>query len=264
MSTQSKRVLFIGDIVGRTGRKAVKKALPGLKKRYRPHLIIANGENLAGGYGLTEKTAEEMFHAGVDLFTTGNHIWDKKESIGYIDKEDRILRPLNYPPGVPGRGTTVVSVEGTPVTIINLAGRVFMNHLDCPFRTVDEKLRKIQDRPSIIIVDFHAEATSEKLSMGYFLDGRVSAVVGTHTHVQTADERILPKGTAYITDVGMCGALDSVIGMKYEDAIYRLTTQMPRKFETARGRAIFCGVYLEISPEDGRALSIERIKLEVD
>ncbi len=263
MNTQNKRVLFIGDIVGKTGRRAVKKVLPVLKRQYTPHLVIANGENLAGGYGLTDKTTEEMFQAGVDLLTSGNHIWDKKESIGYIEKEDRILRPLNYPPGVPGRGSAILSLQGTSVAVINLAGRVFMNHLDCPFRKVQEELQRIKDTARIIIVDFHAEATSEKLAMGFFLDGRVSAVVGTHTHVQTADERLLPKGTAYITDVGMCGAMDSVIGMKYEDAIYRLTTQMPRRFEAAKGKALFCAVYLEISPETGLARRIERIQLEV-
>ncbi len=263
MNTQNKRILFIGDIVGRVGRRAVKKVLPTLKKKYQPHLVIANGENLAGGYGLTDKTAEEMFQAGVDLLTSGNHIWDKKESIGYIEKEDRIIRPLNYPPGVPGRGLAIVTAGSDQVAVVNLAGRVFMNHLDCPFRTIEAHLEQLKDKTPIIIVDFHAEATSEKLAMGFFLDGKVSAVLGTHTHVQTADERILPGGTAYITDAGMCGALNSVIGMKYEDALYRFTTQMPRKFETAKGIALFAGVYLEVNPDTGLAEKIQRLQIEV-
>jgi len=264
LNTQNRRILFIGDIVGRVGRKAVKKTLPKLKKDLSPHIVIANAENLAGGYGLTDKTAEEIFQSGVDIFTSGNHIWDKKESIGYIEKEDRILRPLNYPPNVPGRGWTVFTKGDLKICVVNLAGRVFMNHLDCPFRAIESALQEIKRHTNIIIVDFHAEATSEKLAMGFFLDGKVSAVVGTHTHVQTADERILPAGTAYITDVGMCGAINSVIGMKYEDAIYRFVTQMPRKFEPAKGKSLFCGVYIEISPTTGLAKKIERIQIGVE
>jgi metallophosphoesterase (TIGR00282 family) len=200
------KVLFIGDIVGKSGRTAVKAFLPKFIERYKIDFVLANGENAAGGFGITEKVAAEIFSLGVHILTSGNHIWDKKEAIPYLYKESRILRPINYPPGVPGYGSFIhTTQDGVKVAVLNVSGRVFMSNMDCPFRASEEEIKKIKELTNIIIVDFHAEATSEKMAYGYFLDGKVSAVIGTHTHVQTADEKILPGGTAYITDVGMTG-----------------------------------------------------------
>ncbi len=255
------KVLFIGDVIGRPGRVTVGNILPELKEQYRPQLIIANGENLAGGLGLTQGTAEELFAYGVDLLTTGNHIWDKKESLEYIDQEEKVLRPANYPQGVPGRGYTVVESEGSPpAAVLNLSGRVFMAPLDDPFVAANRIISKLSKETSIIILDFHAEATAEKIAMGWYLDGQVSAVIGTHTHVQTADERILPDHTAYITDVGMTGPIDSVIGMDKDTVIQKFLTQMPARFEVPKGDVVVCAVIVDIEPIAGGAISIERFQ----
>lgn len=259
------KVLFIGDVIGRPGRVTVGKILPELKEKYRPQLVIANGENLAGGLGLTQGTAEELFSYGVDLLTTGNHIWDKKESLEYIDQEQRVLRPANYPQGAPGRGYTVVELGGSPpAAVLNLLGRVFMTPLDNPFTAANRIISELRDEANIIILDFHAEATSEKIAMGWYLDGQVSAVIGTHTHVQSADERILPNHTAYITDVGMTGPIDSVIGMDKDIVIRKFLTQMPARFEVPRGDVMVCAVIVDIDPLTGRAMSIERLQRVVE
>lgn len=255
------KILFIGDIVGKTGRLAVKSLLPLIVNKYKVDLVLANGENAAGGFGITEKVASELFSYGIHVMTSGNHIWDKKESIPYIGKEARIIRPLNYPPGVPGYGSTAITMRGIRIGIINLSGRVFMSSTDCPFRVGMAEIERLRKETNIIIIDFHAEATSEKIAFGYYVDGKVSAVIGTHTHVQTADEKILPGGTAYITDVGMTGPSDSVIGIDKEQIIERFLLQMPRKFETARGGGIFSAVVIEIEDDTGRSTAIQRLML---
>ncbi len=255
------KVLFIGDVVGRPGRQAVKALLPRVAERYKASLVIANAENAAGGFGLTPQTAEELLGAGIHVLSSGNHIWDKKEALGLLQKDDRILRPLNYPPGVPGRGSILLSVQGRKVAVVNLSGRIFMPLLDCPFRTIKEELKDIKKETNLVVVDFHAEATSEKLAMAYFLDGQVSALVGTHTHVQTADEQILPGGTAYITDVGMTGPRDSIIGMAKEDVLRRFLYQMPQRFSVAKAPTMFSAVMLELDERSGKALSIQRLCL---
>ncbi|MFN3480974.1 MAG: TIGR00282 family metallophosphoesterase [Thermodesulfovibrionales bacterium] len=255
------KVLFIGDIVGKTGRSAVKSLLPLIVNKYKIDIVIANGENAAGGFGITEKVASELFSYGIHILTSGNHIWDKKESVPYIGKESRIIRPLNYPPGVPGFGSTTCNVRDKKIGIINLSGRVFMSNIDCPFRVGLSEIERLKNETDIIIIDFHAEATSEKIAFGYYVDGKVSAVIGTHTHVQTADEKILPGGTAYITDVGMTGPADSVIGIDKEQIIERFLLQMPKKFETAKGGGIFSAVVIEINDDTGKASAIQRLML---
>lgn len=256
------KVLFIGDIVGKVGRITLKALLPNLVDRYKLDIVIANGENIAGGFGITDKTADEILKCGVHIITSGNHIWDKKESVPYITKENRILRPLNYPPGVPGYGSILhTASNGAKIAVVNISGRVFMSNLDCPFRVGEKEINKLRESTKNIIVDFHAEATSEKIAFGYFVDGKVSAVVGTHTHVQTADEKILPNGTAYITDVGMTGSSVSVIGIETEQIIERFLYQMPMKFETAKGAGIFSAVVIEINEATGKATAIKRIQL---
>ncbi len=256
------KVLFIGDIVGKGGRTAVKALLPNLVDKYKIDVVIANGENIAAGFGLTESLVEELFRTGVHVVTTGNHVWDKKEIIPYISKENRLLRPLNYPPGVPGSGSIVLSLQnGLKIAVVNISGRVFMPGYDCPFRTGRAEIEKLSREAVIIVVDFHAEATSEKVAFGYFIDGRVSAVIGTHTHVQTADEKILPKGTAYITDVGMTGPSHAVIGMEINQILERFLTSMPTRFETAQGEAILSAVALEINNDTGRASAIQRLQI---
>ncbi|MCP2520648.1 TIGR00282 family metallophosphoesterase [Candidatus Aminicenantes bacterium AC-708-M15] len=255
----SVRILFLGDIVGRPGRKILENFLPQLKKAYNIDITIANCENAAGGLGLTEKVGLELL-SFVDILTSGNHIWQKKEAIPFIDGNKRIIRPANFPPGNPGRGSAILeNKKGYKIAILNLQGRIFMEPIDCPFRTADKEIEELKKVTPIIIVDFHAEATSEKQALGWYLDGRVSAVIGTHTHVPTADERILPKGTAYLTDVGMVGGLDTVIGIKKELAVSRLLTAFPCKFEVGKGRKILSGVYIEVDSKSGKALNIERI-----
>ncbi|BCG48420.1 2',3'-cyclic-nucleotide 2'-phosphodiesterase, Bsub YmdB [Citrifermentans bremense] len=256
------KLLFIGDVIGKPGREALSRELHRIVDRHMVDLVIANGENAAGGFGLTEETAQDMFKCGVQMITSGNHIWDKKDALEYIKREERIVRPANYPEGTPGRGTTIVKTPGgVKVGILNLEGRVFMNNLDCPFRCADREIAKLKEETAVILVDFHAEATSEKVSLGWYLDGRVSAVIGTHTHVQTADERILTAGTAYMTDAGMTGAFDSVIGVKKEEAILKFVSQRPSKFEVAKKDIRINAVAIEVDEKTGLALGIERINI---
>ena len=253
------RILMIGDIVGRSGRKAVKETLQTIRQELKLDMIIANGENAAGGNGITCEIARDFFNFGVDVLTMGNHVWDKKEIIPYIDREPRIVRPANYPPGTPGSGVGVYNINGVKVGVINLSGRVYLSNLECPFRLADELIKDINNETKIIFVDFHAEATSEKVALGWYLDGRVSAVVGTHTHIQTSDERILPEGTAYITDVGMTGPYNSVLGVKTDLVLQKFTTQMPVRFEVAEGPYQFNAVVVEVDEETGKAESIDRV-----
>jgi metallophosphoesterase (TIGR00282 family) len=251
-------VLFLGDVIGRPGRRAMDKFLPVLVKKYAPSLVIANGENAAGGSGITEEIGNELF-LQVDVLTSGNHIWDKKEALPYLDREPRLLRPANYPPGSPGRFSYVYEQAGGPkAAVLNLQGRVFMEPLDCPFRRADEEVAVLAAATPVIIVDFHAEATSEKQALGWYLDGRVSAVIGTHTHVPTSDERILPKGTAYITDAGMAGGRNAVIGIARSQALQRFLTSRPQRFEPSRDGLFLSAVFVEIDAKSGRALSIRR------
>ena len=253
------RVLFIGDVVGRPGREAILTFLPSLCQEYALDFVVANGENAAGGRGITQEKAQSLYELGVDFITLGNHTWDQRSLEKTIDEDMRIIRPANYPSGVPGRGYGIISKKGLKLGVINLAGRIFLAPLDNPFKIVTEIVNKLKEETQAILVDVHAEATSEKMAMGYFLNGRVSAVVGTHTHVQTADERILSQGTGYITDVGMTGPTDSVIGVKKESVINGFLTQMPFRHEVASGPIQLGAVVLDID-ECGRARSIERIQ----
>ncbi len=255
------RVLLVGDVVGRPGRKVVQEVLSSLIDRHQLDLVIANGENAAGGFGITRDTARELLDAGVDVITTGNHVWDKKEALALLEEEERVLRPVNYPPGAPGRGHCVVSTAGgVEVLVVNLSGRVFMDNLDCPFRAADELLARHEGRMPCRVVDFHAEATSEKRAMGLYLDGRVSAVCGTHTHVATDDARVMPGGTAYLTDLGMTGNEEgSVIGIEWSAVRRRFLTQMPSSFTLAKGVPVLHGAVVAIDRATGRARSIERI-----
>ncbi len=258
------RILFIGDIIGSPGRSAVSLHLPGLKKKEKIDFVVANGENAAGGFGLTPKVAEQLFSCGIDGLTSGNHIWDKKDIVETLAKDNRILRPANYPPGVIGFGSTVISTQGKKLGVINLSGRVFMRELDCPFRTALGEIEGLKERVEVVVVDMHAEATSEKIAMGWYLDGKVSAVIGTHTHVQTADERILPEGTAYITDVGMVGSLDSVIGVKKDIILERFLTQLPVHLDVAKENVALHAVLVEIDEDTAKAVSIKRIEIKPD
>jgi len=256
------RILFIGDIVGKPGRQAIEGLLRKVTTDHKIDFTIANGENAAGGMGITPPIAIEMLDQGVDVLTSGNHIWAKKEIFSFLDDELRILRPANYPPKVPGRGSGIFhSANGQKVGILNLEGRVFMKNLDCPFRVGEKEVGRLSRETNIIFVDFHAEATSEKMAMGWFLDGKVSAVLGTHTHVQTSDERVLDGGTAYITDVGMTGPLASVIGIRKEVALERLLTQVPWKFDVATEEVELQGVLIDTDPETGKAKDIKRIRV---
>ena len=255
------KVLFIGDIFGEPGRRAVARAVPRLVAKHQIDVVIGNGENVAGGFGITPELAEELFEIGIAVITTGNHAWDKKEILDYIPREPRLLRPANYPEGVPGRGSYVLETPGgEQLAVLHLMGRAYMPTLDCPFHVAKKELANLNKRAAAVIVDMHAEATSEKMAMGHYLDGEVTAVVGTHTHVQTADEQILPRGTAYLTDIGMTGPLHSVIGVKKELAIEKFLTGMPRRFEVASGPAVFCAVLINLDARIGKALSIERIR----
>jgi metallophosphoesterase (TIGR00282 family) len=254
-------ILFIGDIVGSPGRQAIKELLPVLKKEYSLNLTIANAENAAGGSGITPAVAQELFDAGVDALTSGDHIWKNKGIFEIIDKEERILRPVNFPLGVPGRGWAVFKTrDNIKIGVINVQGRVFMEAIECPFRTSRQAQEALSKETNIIIVDIHAEATSEKVALGWYLDGKVSAVLGTHTHIQTADERILPGGCAYITDVGMSGPFDSVIGRRIEDVLERFVTSVPTRFEVAKENIQLQGVVLDIDENTGGARSIVRIQ----
>ena len=256
------KVLFIGDIFGEPGRRALARAVPRLVAQRQIDIVIGNGENAAGGFGITPELAEELFELGLAVITTGNHAWDKKEILDYFPREPRLLRPANYPSGVPGNGSVVVeSAGGEQLGVLQLMGRAYMPTLDCPFQVAKKELAALKKRTAAVIVDMHAEATSEKMAMGHYLDGEVVAVVGTHTHVQTADDQILPKGTAYLTDIGMTGPLHSVIGVKKELAIEKFLTGMPRRFEVASGPSVFCAVLLDLDARLGKALSIERIRI---
>ena len=254
-------ILCVGDVFGEPGRRAVQMLLPKLKKQHEADLAIVNVENSASGFGVTPLIARTFLEQGVDVMTSGNHIWDKKEIIEYIARENLLLRPANYPPGTPGAGSIVVKAGPHKVAVLNLMGRVFLPQLDCPFRKADDELERLRAETPIIVVDMHAEATSESQAMGWHLDGRVSAVVGTHRHVQTADERLLPKGTAYITDLGLTGPVDSVIGVDPELALSRFISQMPNRFAPAKGPAMLQGAVIRIEPETGRGLSIERLRV---
>jgi len=253
-------ILFVGDIVGRPGRELIRKGLRALVDRYSLDLVVANAENSAAGFGVTKEIGDTLLEWGVDVMTSGNHIWDKKEAIEYIAGEPRLLRPANYPAGVPGRGTYVARTgDGRAVGVINVMGRVFMLNIDDPFAVVLREIENIRHQTRVIIVDFHAEATSEKVAMGWYLDGKVTAVIGTHTHVQTADERVLPNGTAYLTDAGMTGPHDSIIGMEKEPSLARFLTAMPSKFEPATGNPRLNGLVIEADDKTGRATGVTRI-----
>ncbi|MEW6377083.1 MAG: TIGR00282 family metallophosphoesterase [Thermodesulfobacteriota bacterium] len=259
------KILFIGDIVGKAGRQAIHRVLKKAIGDYGVEFTVANGENAAGGMGITPAIAIEILNEGVDVLTSGNHIWAKKEILPFLNDESRLLRPANYPAQVPGRGTGVFELrDGQKVGILNLEGRVFMKHLDCPFRVGEKEIEILRKQTNIIIVDFHAEATSEKMAMGWFLNGKVSAILGTHTHVQTSDEKILDRGTAYITDVGMTGPLASVIGIRKQVALERLLTQIPWKFDVATEEIELQGVLIEVDPKTGKAKNIQRIKVPLD
>ena len=253
-------VLVIGDVIGEPGRKAITRLVPDLRQQYGLDLVIANAENVAGGFGLTPPTAEELIDAGVDVLTSGNHIWAQKAIIPYLDGDMPIIRPLNYPPGVPGKGYIVRG----KVMVVNLMGRTFIGNFDCPFRAMDHLLDELKPKPPVIIVDFHAEATSEKVALGRYLDGRVSAVLGTHTHVGTIDTRLLPQGTAYVTDIGMVGPSNSVIGDDTEAVINRFLSMMPHRLSVGKGKIIFNAVLVKVDNNNGKALSIERISREVE
>ncbi len=254
-------MLFIGDIVGSPGREAVRVLLPGLKKEFALDFVIANAENAAGGSGITRPVAKELFGCGVDVLTSGDHIWKKKEIFEFINEEERILRPANFPAGVPGRGYGIFQARsGAKVGVINVAGRVFMQALECPFRTAMDAAEELSRQAKVIIVDVHAEATSEKVALGRYLDGKVSAVLGTHTHIQTADEKILPRGEAFLADAGMTGPYDSVIGRRVEDVLQRFLTAVPVRFEVASDDVQLHGAVLDIDEDSGRAKSIVRVQ----
>jgi hypothetical protein len=259
------RILFIGDIVGRPGRDLIRHGLNPIVEHHEVDLVIANAENSAAGFGITREVGDQLLAWGVDVMTSGNHIWDKKEALEYIGAEARLLRPANYPAGAPGRGTYLARArDGRTVGVINVMGRVFMPSVDDPFAVVLKEIESLKDRARIIFVDFHAEATSEKVAMGWHLDGRVTAVIGTHTHVQTADERLLPKGTAYLTDVGMTGPHDSVIGVQTEAALSKFITGLPARFDTATGNPRLNAVIIDADESTGRATGIERLSYGVE
>lgn len=261
------KLIFIGDIVGEPGRRAVRTLLPALRERHGADFVIANGENAAGGSGITPRVADEIFAAGVDVMTTGDHLWDQKEVSELLAKEKRFLRPLNYPPGTPGQGSAVFEIRSPKpevrnpiaIAVVNAQGRTFMPVLDNPFIVVPIEVARLRQRTNILFVDFHAEATSEKIAFARMLDGQVSAVVGTHTHVQTADEQIFPGGTAYLSDAGFTGPHESVLGREIEPVVRRFVTNMPQKFDVAKSRVILHGVVIEIEDASGRAIRIERI-----
>jgi metallophosphoesterase (TIGR00282 family) len=254
------RLLFVGDIVGRPGRELIRRGLAALREYHQIDLVIGNVENAAAGFGITREIGDELLDRGLDVMTSGNHIWDRKEAIDYIGTEPRLLRPANYPAAVPGNGSYLArTAGGVSVGVVNVMGRVFMVSIDDPFAVVLKEIEALKHRARVIFVDFHAEATSEKIAMGWHLDGKVTAIIGTHTHVQTADERVLPRGTAYLTDVGMTGPHDSIIGVEVEAALGRFLTGMPARFETADGNPRLNAAVVEADEETGRALEIERL-----
>ncbi len=259
------RLLFIGDIVGRPGRDLVRDHLAAIVDHHQIDFVIANAENAAAGFGITREIGDQLLDYGVQVMTSGNHIWDKKEALSYIGVESRLLRPANYPAGAPGNGSYLARTDdGKSVGVVNVMGRVFMLNIDDPFAVVLKEIEALKQRTRVIFVDFHAEATSEKIAMGWHLDGKVTAVVGTHTHVQTADERILPKGTAFLTDVGMTGPHDSIIGVEVEAALGRFLTGLPAKFETATGNPRLNAVIVEADEQTGKAVDIERLSYSAE
>ncbi|MHA6529177.1 TIGR00282 family metallophosphoesterase [Paenibacillus sp. BAC0078] len=258
------KVLFIGDICGNTGRKALREMLPSLKNKYQPHIIIANGENAAAGRGITSAIANEFFNWGVHGITMGNHTWDNKDIFEFIDDEPRLIRPANFPPGTPGRGYTVIKANGKQLAIVNLQGRTFLPAIDDPFRMGEEIVQELRQKTKCILVDFHAEATSEKIAMGYFMDGLASIVVGTHTHVQSNDEVILPGGTAYLTDAGMVGSREGILGMEKDAVIYKFTTQLPARFVVDEGKWQLNGLFVELDEATGKATRMEKVRLRED
>jgi len=259
------KLLFIGDVVGRPGRQALARKLPEIRELNQIDFTVVNGENAASGFGVTKSVLIDLYAAGADCVTTGNHVWAQKEVESFIDNEVRLLRPDNYPPGVPGRGTQVYeTATGISVAIANLLGRVFMAPLECPFAWVDEVLPKLREQADVVLIDFHAEATSEKQAFARSCDGQASAVIGTHTHVQTADERILPGGTAFMSDAGMTGPIESIIGTEIEPILRRFRTQLPTRFKVAKGVVDVCGAIIEIDEATGRARGIERLRERLD
>jgi hypothetical protein len=258
------KILFVGDIVGKPGRRAIRELLPEIISEHQIDFVIANCENAAAGFGVTRDIVEELYSCQINVLTSGNHIWDKKEIREFVEDYETLLRPANYPDGSPGWGSVVMpNSSGIHIGVINLMGRVFMKPLECPFRTAEREIDKIRNRAKVIIIDFHAEATSEKEAIGWFLDGRVSAVLGTHTHVQTADETILPGGTAYITDVGMTGPFNSIIGIRKDEILERFLTQVPNKFDVAKDDVRLQGVIIDIDGKSGRARGIERLTISL-
>ncbi|MER2189675.1 MAG: TIGR00282 family metallophosphoesterase [Solibacillus sp.] len=259
------KVLFIGDIVGSIGRDAVEKYLPRLKKKYGVDVVIANGENAAAGRGITRSIYTDLLQMGVDVITMGNHTWDNKDIFDFIDDADYLIRPANFSQEAPGRGMVQVSKKGVTISVINLHGRVFLPPHDDPFAMAEELIAEARQTSPLVFVDFHAEATSEKIALGWYLDGKASVVVGTHTHVQTADNRIYPNGTAYITDVGMTGPYDEILGMKKESVIYRFQTNMPTRFEVPKaGREVLSAFFVEIDDKTGKAIRQERVLINAD
>ncbi len=254
------KILVMGDVIGKPGREAVKETLPRLRYEYGITLAIANGENAAGGIGLTPGTAQELFDSGIDVITTGNHVWAHHEVIPYLDSNAAVIRPLNYPPMTPGRGYWIKD----NIMVVNIIGRTFVGDFDCPFRAMDKLLSELDRKPAVIIVDFHAEATSEKVAMGRYLDGRVSAVLGTHTHIGTIDACILPKGTAYVTEIGMVGPINSVIGVEVSNVIDRFLTQIPKRFSVAKGQVSFDAIVVDATDDSGKAIDIKRVRQVVD
>jgi len=256
------RILFVADIFGQIGKRMASIYIPTIVEKNSVDIVIANGENIAGGFGLTDNLVHKLHNYGVDVITSGNHVWDRKEFVSQIDQHEKVLRPFNYPTTAPGKGSTIVkSRSGHLVGVLNLQGRTSMPPTDCPFRLGKIEIERMRKQTPIIFVDFHAEATAEKMALGWHFDGAVSALIGTHTHVQTADERILPGGTAYLTDAGMTGPHDSVIGVKPADAIRRFLTQMPTRFTPSENGARFCGVLLDVDPIDGKATHIKRLQI---
>ncbi|MBP2630711.1 MAG: hypothetical protein H6Q70_1339 [Firmicutes bacterium] len=255
---------MIGDIYGKTGRQAVTQYIPILKTKYQLDMVVANGENSAGGVGITKKVLDEIVAAGVDVVTSGNHIWDKKEIFQFIDQEPYLIRPANYPPETPGKGYCIFEVNDKKIGVANISGRTFMPDLDCPFRKADEILGVLAQECDMILLDFHAETTSEKMAMGWYLDGRVTCMVGTHTHIQTSDERILPEGTAYITDLGMVGPWNSVLGVDKDLVVKKFLTGLPVKFDIASGPHVFCGLVIMVDDQTNMVQKVKRIMIRED